>query len=617
MAKITLSSGIAEGLAKEEVSRAVFSEQQAAQANSDQLCSVLETALADGMTLREFSEKYPDRAVTAAEKSLAGWLNLETAAAVEGVIDTGSGPITVSTAMSKLIQERVEIAKNQLALVNDYILAAPAAEGEQVKDRLVRILLSKAAKGDRWAFETILNRNDGLPTQAKPKDNEDEGYKYAVYCIIQTLFRKQLEVLNSGSGTMLLCCSRRAGKTQLLVAICLIECLRRPNTICIYIGETMQLTEQLVDEKMNQLIDNCNLRDSKGKRLNWKKLDNGSQILIRGLSNTKDPDQIRGHAAKIIVIDEFFHLKSELLSYLQQQVLEPMQLDYADDYKFICAGTPPSVKGTFGEYAWKTWNVPKFFWTWRDNPHPTSLEARKEYIDKKLAEKGLDWESSYARREYNGEWAYDEDLLLYPEFHTYDTHSTLPPIRVTRILFGIDYGVSDNDTLVGIAWSDTEKRGFIFHEDKFNRLDIKDRTISQLEYLKGQIKYAWREALDFFPDLDAREANKRILWDADDNNQHLTDDFNINIRLEGHEDIRLNIQNAHKTDKVMMFDKIRDLLRTGGLLLPEGGKTVDECISTILLRGTNNEVYPEVDNNAYHPDILPALRYALYNVLGV
>ena len=66
-----------------------------------------------------------------------------------------------------------------------------------------------------------------------------------------------------------------------------------------------------------------------------------------------------------------------------------------------------------------------------------------------------------------------------------------------------------------------------------------------------------------------------------------------------------------------MFDKIRDLLRRGDLLLIEGGKTELEVQSTILLRGPNGEVYSEVDMKAYHPDILPALRYAVWNVVGV
>jgi hypothetical protein len=100
--------------------------------------------------------------------------------------------------------------------------------------------------------------------------------------------------------------------------------------------------------------------------------------------------------------------------------------------------------------------------------------------------------------------------------------------------------------------------------------------------------------------------------------------MNINIRVkykdeQTDEDIelKLNIQNAHKTDKTVMQDRISDLLRRGDLLLIKDGKCAKECQSTILKRGPNGEVYHEVDMKAYHPDLLPAMRYALYNVIGI
>ena len=64
--------------------------------------------------------------------------------------------------------------------------------------------------------------------------------------------------------------------------------------------------------RANEIIRDCRLKDTKGNVLNWRKLDNGSKIMVRGLSNTKDPDQIRGNKAKVIVIDEFFHLKNRV-----------------------------------------------------------------------------------------------------------------------------------------------------------------------------------------------------------------------------------------------------------------------------------------------------------------
>ena len=77
------------------------------------------------------------------------------------------------------------------------------------------------------------------------------------------------------------------------------------------------------------------------------------------------------------------------------------------------------------------------------------------------------------------------------------------------------------------------------------------------------------------------------------------------------ESLPLSIQNA------IMFDRIRDLLRRGDMLIMKWSKCEQELQSTILKRGPNGEVYSEVDDKVYHPDLLPAMRYALWNVLGV
>lgn len=588
--------------------------------------SIYEIASDDDLTVREWVQKDPEYAVKVAEAVYAQWQQFLTSAAINGTVtltdeDGEEHVVALNKNQTRMIEKQLDTSKQQLDLVNSIYITC-YKEGDKRKDVLQNSMYMRALNGDSKLAIYLHDRVDGKPSETKTADMDYDN-AYNIYMIIHTLFDKQLQVLNSGNGTKLICCSRRAGKTHMLVAILLIECLRRPRTKCMYIGETAELSESLIDKAANDIIDACQLKDKRGRRFNWKKIDNGSEIMVRGLSNTKDPDQIRGQAAKVIVIDEFFHLKSELLEYMQREVLEPMQMDFADDYKFICAGTPPQVKGTYGEYVWKNWEVDHFQWTWRDNPHPVNVEQRKEYVEKLLRDKGLDWSSSFARREYNGEWAYDEDLLLYPEFHVYDPREAIPTFKIDRVLFGIDYGVGDNDTLIGIAWSDEEKRGYQFWEDKFNRLDITDRTISQLEYLCGQVKLAWQTALDFFPNMSPKEANKRILWDADDNDQHVTDYMNINIRLEykdemdNVQELKLNIQNAHKTDRTVMQDKIADILRTGDLLLIKNGKCAQECQSTILKRGPNGEVYHEVDMKAYHPDLLPAMRYALWNAIGV
>lgn len=593
----------------------------------ESLDSIYEIASAHKVTVIAFVQNDPEYAVMCAEMSYAKWTNVLTQSALTGCITTEEGNIAISKNQTKVLELRIRQAKTELDYVTD--LALTFANSETKRDHLLRTLYMNAVMHrDTKAITYLIDRIDGRPGETKIADLAYDN-AYNIYMILHTLFDKQLNVLNAGNGTILVCCSRRAGKTHMLVGASIIECLRKPNTTCIYIGETMELTEGLIDSAANEIIDACGLRDKKGKRFNWKRMDNGSQILVRGLSNTKDPDQIRGNKAKVIVVDEFFHLKSELLQYLQDEVLAPMQMDYADDYKFLCAGTPPQIKGTYGEHAWKTWEVPHFTWTWRDNPHPVSVEAREQYVERVLQEKGLTWDVPYVRREYLGEWAYDDDLVLYPNYKVYDPHEALPQWKVSRILVGVDYGVSDNDVVFAIAWSDDEGKGYELFEAKFNRLDIKDGKISQLEYLKQKVKECWVTALDAlmtgpassYDEQALRELNKRILWDADDNDQHLTDELSMSVNLgeygPQYYPLRLQIANAHKTNKVMMWDKIDELMRTGKLLLIKGGKAEHECISTIRKTGPNGEVYNEIDDAAFHPDILPAMRYALWNVVGV
>ena len=629
-----------------ELSRRMFNESakfifsnKGLDVSEESLDSIYEKASSCHKSLIDFIQSDPEYAVMYAETSYSKWTNVLTQAALTGAINTSDGTVALSRNQVKALELRVNQAKKELDMVTDYAMSFMGGDGKK-RDHLIRLLYINATmRRDTRAITYLIDRIDGRPGESRVAELSYDN-AYNIYMILHTLFDKQLEVLNTGNGTSLICCSRRAGKTHLLVALSIIECMRRPNTTCIYVGETMQLTEDLVDDAVNKLIEACHLKDRKGNTFNWRKMDNGSQLLVRGLSNTKDPDQIRGRGAKVIVIDEFFHLKSDLLGYIQREVLKPMQMDYAGDYKFICAGTPPPNKGTFGEMAWKTWEVPHFKWTWRQNPYPSKLEDREAYVEKEIHDMGLSWETPFIRREYLGEWAYDDDLVLYPNYRTWDPDPSvgaMPQWKISRVFFGIDYGVSDNDTLVGFAWSDDEGKGYEFFEAKFSRLDINDRTMSQLEYLKLQVMTAWREALDYFIDFStfrpvngqssvedmqkqAKEANKRILWDADDSDQHVTQELSIGCRFEDDEilaPLTLQIANAHKTDKKIMWDKIDELMRTGRLLIMKGGKLEQECVSTILLRGPNGEIYSEIDDKVYHPDLLPAMRYALWNVLGL
>jgi hypothetical protein len=566
-------------------------------------------------TLYDFVQSDPNLATRYAELCVYEWTQVLAQAALSGTITTDLGTTYVNKYIADLLKERIRAAEKTLEQVRQYALSY-AGPQQTYRDQVVQTLVNKAIKqGDTQSLKYLYDRLEGRPAESKSVAL-DYSNAYNVYSIICSLFDKQLDVLNAGKGLKMVCCSRRAGKTLISAALLLIECLRTPSTTCIYIGPTMERAEELIMKTMNQIIDTCHLKDGKGERLNPKRFDNGSSILVRGLSNTRDPDIIRGASAKVIIIDEFFHITEDgLLEYMMNEVLEPMLMDYANDYTMLLLGTPPRVKGTYGERMWLESNVPKFTWTWRDNPYPLGQD-KAAFIEAKLVEKGLDWNSSYAQREYNGQFVYDEDAMLYGDYKTYDPDAFRPDMHVTDVFIGVDYGMEDYTALVVVIWDKPARKGFVAFESKFNRWDL-TKGLTIYEKLRVEAIRAWGVALDAFgPNAVAKEANNHILWDADSSELAFTTMLRQELSLPRYPDLVPQIDNAHKTDKILMQDKIAAMLRTGALLLPEGGKTAAECDKTILMRDEKTGgVLPEIDEKYYHPDLLDALRYAMWNAV--
>jgi hypothetical protein len=580
------------------------------------LDDIYTSASRSNMTLYRYIAEDPERAVRECEECVREWTQVLATAALRGCIVTEEGEVPVNKDITSLLRERLKDAHATLKKV-EQLSASAAASGVARKDQLVQTLFNQAVReGNTKAMLYLIDRVEGRPTEAK-KSVTAEDNMLNIYNLLQCLFDKQLEVLNSGPGTKICCCSRRSGKTHLACSQLLIEALRVPNTTCIYIGTTLKISEGLVKTAMNEIIDLAKLKDSKGERLDWQHLENNSKILIRGLSSTRDPDMIRGHRAKVIVIDEFFHIANDgLLEYMMTDVLEPMQLDYAgQNYTMLFLGTPPNVRGTYGEKMWQESSIPHFHWIYKDNPHGGTEEDKKAYIEAKLAEKGLGWDSTYARREYLGEFAYDDEALLYPVFHTYDAELIQPPLEITDIYCGIDYGMTDSTAVIGVAWNKELRRGYVFFETKANRLQV-DKGITMLQFLKDEVRALWDFSLDLLHHMPPEEANKHIIWEADSSDQSLTEELEFNVHCMAGDKLRLNIMDAHKVDKVLMHDKIRDLLRSSALLLPYNSKTAGECEKVVMIRDEQGRLLPEIDEEFYHPDLLDALRYAMWPAIG-
>ena len=593
----------------------------------------------EGFTLKDYVLNDTDLAIKYAEGAVAAWEAALQEATLKGVL----GENEVTRENVKLIELKITSARKDLDTVHRYS-AMKVNNTDLRKDQLIEAMYKKAIEGnDLRAMMYLVDRIEGRVPEAT-QETYDYSNVHLVYEIVHTLFDKQLEVLNSGPGTRIVKCSRQSGKTHLASAMALMYCLREPDTPVYVIGSSMKHEEKLVDSAINQIVRQCDLRDSKGNVFNWRRMENRSSITVRGLSNTRDPDAIRGGRAKLIIIDEFFHMEDDLLEYLMLEILEPMQLKFGKEATKLFIGTPQKRKGTYGAYVWDNWKIPQFKWTIFDNPHIPDPEA---FIDRVCSEKGITRDHPFIQREYLGLDVYESDWQLYPIYHTYDLEDEMPALDIDLITCGIDYGITASTALVCVAWDTSRRQGFIWREVKFTLAECATGE-SPLERLKAEVREAWPLAFSFFPQLSKHEANKFILWSADTNDKNSTVELAYNVTIDvpkaveasiqvggvqvgpdGRpilpqaedapilmETLNLNIADAHKMDKNLMHDKLRDILRTGALLLPHEGLTAEECDLTVLKKDAAGNIMADIDDKIYHPDILPALRYAMWWAVG-
>ncbi len=132
--------------------------------------SIVEKAHAEGLTLQEYVNKDPDKAIKEAEKCLMEWLKIQSAAAIEGEIATERGSYRINKNTTKLIELRVDAAQKQVDLVNEYAYTA-YTNGEKRREHLVRVLYNRAVhKGDTRALIYMIDRIDGRPGEDKKVD---------------------------------------------------------------------------------------------------------------------------------------------------------------------------------------------------------------------------------------------------------------------------------------------------------------------------------------------------------------------------------------------------------------------------------------------------------------
>jgi hypothetical protein len=239
-------------------------------------------------------------------------------------------------------------------------------------------------------------------------------------------------------------CSGRAGKTRGFLLRAVRAMQEHPNSVIPYIALTRASAKRILWPQLVELNEQLQL----GLTLNATDLTatavNGAQIFCVGANRAEEIEKLRGVPMPLAGIDEAASFRGALLRYLIEDVLTPRLMDLRGQLWLV--GTPgPVPAGFFYDVttgAELGWSVHK--WTVFDNPH---LPHAKQWVDELIERRGWTWEHPTVRREYLGQWARDDSVLVYKYNPAINLVSAMPEsyasLRNWSHVMGVDYGMVD------------------------------------------------------------------------------------------------------------------------------------------------------------------------------
>lgn len=437
--------------------------------------------------------------------------------------------------------------------------------------------------------ETIFQKEllQMLDEQHEKEMNKDRDFQR--YRLIKDFFKEQRDVIleTNHSKRMIACCSRRAGKTDLASGAINYAAII-PDSRIIYINLTFTNAINQIWNNTIKRAETMGLEISKSSKADGTiEFGNGSSLRIMGNPNNSEIEKLRGEAkVSLIIIDEFFHQRN--MQYAIDEVISPLMADRRDS-TLLCMGTPPRLAKTYGEKCWGEKGWKKFHWTMFDNPY---MPDPQEYLEEYCKNKGISIDSPFIQREYFGKiGVYDTEALVFKDRKTYNIFDKNEPI--TGICIGVDYGFSDYNAVISVAYNKNTKRSWVVKESKFNKAGVSDIINTIMEHYNYAVELCNINRID----------KENIFIYADTNEESITYDLMNKYHLPAF--------NCYKYDKAYAIQLLAEELRTGRMQIPNNGILDNEMEQILYQRDDEDSIIPQIDEEiGIHPDAAMALLYA-------
>lgn len=226
------------------------------------------------------------------------------------------------------------------------------------------------------------------------------------------LFDRQLAVLDDPSPLIAMCCSRRAGKSELAARMIAISLLQSGhNEYTVFAARTLARARQIIWPLLSKINDDYGLGWRMSEHIGQIVTPDGACFILLGVDDSNAAEKVRGSKYRLAVADEAATYEA-LLERLVIDCLEPGTIDFSPRGRIVLCGTPgySRVGYWFKVACGASTGWSSYHWTLRDNPFIKDVEAALLSI--RLAHGWSEDDPTY-RREYLGEWVADESTLVY------------------------------------------------------------------------------------------------------------------------------------------------------------------------------------------------------------
>lgn len=420
-----------------------------------------------------------------------------------------------------------------------------------------------------------------LVNQIKSRAEEAKRQASApIFNIEEYCFPEQIKFIKDPAKYKTAVCSRRAGKSIACAADLINTCLENDNINCLYITLSRKSAKNIIWNNLLEILDTYEITYQVNNTDLIIKFKNKSTIYISGAKDESEIKKFLGLALFKVYIDEAQAFRPYIKS-LIDDVISPALIDY-NGY-LILIGTPgPVPVGAFYESSHSSeWSNHK--WTMKENPwiEKKSKKSFDEILADELKRRGVDAQDPSVRREIFGEWAHDEQSLVY-KYSDHINHFEFAEIENGNYdyVFGVDIGYEDSDAIAVLKYSHDTGKCYLVYEDLKRHQTISELAarVKELEALYKPVKMV----------MDAGALGKKI--------QH-----ELLVRFG------LNLEAADKNRKFEFIELLNNDLRTGNLFARKDSQFAEDC--KLVQWDRSNPQKPKISDR-YHSDINDAVLYS-------